>query len=187
MKLRQIIMQKQKNKIMIKIISVMALMLLGSCFYGDPIGYRNIEIKNLASSNLIIEGMEFGRIDGKSRGLFTANYKDDSSVFIRISHHGIITPDAARTKEPKYQQISWLKIYYKSKKCLLFFLEENDKDVFGKYNNSFSEDKILALTNNGLELLTKDQYEANKGRYTLNDSNVKCLKDSREVQFGRVE
>ena len=160
-----------------KIISVMALMFLGSCFYGDPIGYRNIEIRNLASSNLIIEGMEFGRSNSKSHGLSAAKYENDPSIFIGVSHHGIITPDVARTKEPKFQQLYWLKIYYKSKKCLLFYLDENNKDVFGKYTESFKKDKILAITNNGLELLTKDQYEAVKGTYTINDSNVKCIKE----------
>ena len=176
MKLMQIIMQKRKNNnFMKKIISVISVMFLWSCFYGDPIGYRNIEIKNLASPNVIIEGMEYGRVDGKV-GFFSAKYKDDPSVFIGISHHGIITPDAARAKEPKFQQLDRLKIYYKSKACLLFYLNEKNKEVFNKYHASSLTEKILALTNNGLELLTKEQYEANKGKYTINDSNVKCIK-----------
>lgn len=159
-----------------KIIFIAALSLLGSCFYGDPIGYRNIEIKNLLSPNLIIEGMEYRRINGKGE-FFLAKYQDNPSVFIGISHHGIITPDAARAKEPKYQQLDRLKIYYKSKSCLLFYLNEQNDDVFKKYRDSYKKDKILALTSNGLEFLTKEQYEANKGKYTLNDSNVRCLKN----------
>ena len=159
-----------------KIISVISMLLLGACFYGDPIGYRNIEIKNLASPNLIIEGMEFRRVDGKSRELFSAMYKDNSSTFIGVSHHGIVTPDKARSKEPKFQQLYWLKIYYKSKKCLLFYLDENNKDVFQMYINSFKKDKILTINKNGLEFMTPDQYQSAKGKYTINDSNVNCLK-----------
>lgn len=170
-------MQKRKNNNFMKKIAIAAMLLLGSCFYGDPIGYRNIEIKNLASPNLIIDGMEFRRVDGKSRGLFPAKYEDNSSTFIGISHHGIITPDAVRTKEPKFQQLYWLKIYYKSKKCLLFYLDENNKDVFDKYHASSLREKILVLTSKGLELITKEQYESNNGKYTINDSNVKCIKE----------
>jgi hypothetical protein len=164
-----------------KIISVMSLVFLGSCFLGHPRGYRNVEIKNLLSPNLIIEGMEFRRIDkkidGKSWGFFPAKYKDDPSVFIRISSYGIITPDEAREKEAKFQQIDRLKIYYKSKKCLLFYLNGGDKDIFNKYQVSFLKENILAITNNGLELLTPEQYESAKGKYTINDSNVKCIKE----------
>jgi predicted 3-demethylubiquinone-9 3-methyltransferase (glyoxalase superfamily) len=53
--------------------------------------------------------------------------------------------------------------------------EKNSNNVYRKYTDSFEQDKILALTNNGLELLTKDQYEAAKGKYTINDKNVKCI------------
>jgi hypothetical protein len=158
-----------------KIILVMTLMFLGSCFLGEPFGYENIEIKNLASPNLIIEGMEYGLIDDKTQGFFPVQYKGDPSVFIGISHYGII-PHEGRVKEPKFQRIKRLKIYYKSKKCLLFYLDENNKDIFAKYDGSFEAGKILTITKNGLELLTKDQYESAKGKYTINDSNVNCLK-----------
>jgi len=175
MKLRQIIMQEQRNnQFMKKIIFIIAAMFLGSCFYGDPLGYRNIEIKNLSSPNIIIEGMEYRRVSGKGE-FFPAKY-DDASLSIGISHHGIITPDAARTKEPKYREFDRLKIYYKSKKCLLFYLDEGNKDVFSKYRNSYKKDRILVLTKNGLEFMTPDQYESAKGKYTINDSNVNCLK-----------
>jgi len=173
-------MQKRKNSF--KIVLIATLTLVVSCFLGHPRGYVNQEIKNLASPNLIIEGMEFRRVSGKGE-FFPSRYKNDLTTFIGISAHGMI-PDGLRERVAKYQQLTSLKVYYKSKKCLLFNL---DNTVFNKYENSFRKDKILALTNNGLELLTKDQYEANKGKYTLNDSNVKCLKDSREVQFGQVE
>ena len=93
-----------------------------------------------------------------------------------VSHHGIVTPDKARSKEPKFQQLYWLKIYYKSKKCLLFYLDENNKDVFQMYINSFKKDKILTINKNGLEFMTPDQYQSAKGKYTINDSNVNCLK-----------
>ena len=166
---------------MAKIILVIALMFLESCFLGHPRGYVNQEIKNLASPNLIIEGMEFRnvdkKIDEKGWGFFPARYKDDPSVFIGISGYGII-PDGLREKAPKYQRLIRLKIYYKSKKCLLFYLDEkNSNNVYRKYTDSFEQDKILALTNNGLELLTKDQYEAAKGKYTINDKNVKCIEE----------
>lgn len=166
---------------MAKIIFLMVLIFLESCFLGHPRGYRNIEIKNLASPNLIIEGMEFRRIDkkidGKSWGFFPAKYKDDPSTFIGISSYGIIIPDEARAKEPKFQQIGRLKIYYKSKKCLLFYLDGSNKNVFNKYQVSFLKENVLALTSKGLELLTPEQYEAAKGKYTINDKNVKCIKE----------
>jgi hypothetical protein len=155
-----------------KIISLMVLMFLGSCFLGHPRGYVNQEIKNLASPNLIIEGMEYRRANGKV-GFFPTQYKDDLSDFIGISDHGII-PDGLREKAPKYQQLNRLKVYYKSKRCLLFYL---DNTVYSKYLDSFRKDKILALTKNGLELLTKDQYESAKDKYTINDKNVKCIKE----------
>lgn len=161
-----------------KFLTLVLFFTLSAC--GDPLGYRNIEIKNLVSRDIKIEGLGFA-----NNKFFPTEYEGDPSAVIGISHYGIVT--TGREKERKFQEISRLKIYYKSKACLLFYLDEKNKEVYKKYINSFSEDKILALTNNGLELLTKDQYEANKGRYTLNDSNVKCLKDSREVQFGRVE
>jgi len=89
MRLRQIITQEQKSKFMKKIILMMALMFLESCFLGHPRGYVNQEIKNLASPNLIIEGMEFRNVDKKiyekGWGVFPARYKDDPSVFIGIS------------------------------------------------------------------------------------------------------
>ena len=168
-------MQKQKNKFMKKIIYAMALMFLESCFLGHPRGYVNQEIKNLASPNLIIEGIEFRRVDGKSIGFSSAWYKNDPSIFIGISDHGII-PDGLRKRVPKYQELTGLKIYYGSKKCLLLNDEKN-LVIYHKYRDSFEQNKILALTNNGLELLTPDQYEAAKGKYTINDKNVKCIKE----------
>ena len=158
-----------------KIHLVVSLMVLGSCFLGHPRGYVNQEIKNLASPNLIIEGKEFRRIDGRNWEFFQSNYKDDPTVFIGISDHGII-PDGLRERASKYQQLTGLKIYYKSKKCLLFSDEEN-VIVYRKYREAFEQNKILALTNNGLELLTPEEFEARKGKYTINDSNVKCIKD----------
>ena len=152
----------------------MVLIFLESCFLEAPRGFVNIEIKNLVSPNIIIEGMQYEIVDGEV-GFFPAKYKDNSSVFIGISDHGII-PDGLREKYPKFQRIGRLKIYYRSKKCLLF----NDKkniSVYRKYRDSFEQNKILVLTNNGLELLTPDQYEAAKGKYTINDKNVKCIKE----------
>jgi hypothetical protein len=159
-----------------KVLILILFFILSAC--GDPLGYRNIEIKNLASPNIKIEGMELKYVNGKGE-FFSVPYKGNPSTFIGISQYGIVTPSTGREMKPKFQKISNIKIYYKSKSCLLFYLDEGKSEVFNKYTNSFLPNKILVLTNNGLEFLTKEEYEANKGKYTINDSNVRCLKDEK--------
>ena len=162
-------------KRLLEIILVITCNFLFGC---EKVGFFNVEIKNLASDSIVIDGIKdvpcgkppYGRICTESGVGLNQNY----SKSFGLSHYrwgrGYLTD------RPQFQELYGVKIYYKSKSCLIFQYNIFD-DMTSLYERSRSKGDILALTKNGLELMTKDQYEAAKGKYTINDKNVKCIKE----------
>ena len=146
----------------------------------DLVGYRNIEIKNLASKNIYIEGSE--RVCEKTNNgmlecqLTQNKYTGDSSISFGLSLHAMGSDHSGINKEKLFQEFYEIKVYYKSKNCLIF-QDRNPLKINDKYLQSLTGNNVLIFTNNGLELITKEEYEAKKNIYTINDKNVKCIKN----------
>lgn len=147
-------------------------------------GYMNIQIYNLASKDIIIEGRTIHHCF-QQNGNTVCKQKDNIKYIGDYSQSfGFSRYRRGRLYlKPKreFQDLDAIKIYYKSKSCLVFKYDEYTNDnitpVYEKilYDKSYKGNGIIVLTKDGLEIMTKEQYESNKNRYTLNDSNVRCL------------
>jgi hypothetical protein len=158
-----------------KIKRIILVIIFCGLFSCERTGFFNVRFQNLASESIIIEGIKdikcekVGRICTESG----VKLKQDYSKSFGLSHYR--WGRSYLTKKPHFQELYGIKIYYKSKSCLIFRYNIFD-DIAPIYDKN-NDQAILALTNKGLELLTPDQYEAAKGKYTINDSNVKCIKE----------
>lgn len=160
------------------------LIILSSC---GQRGFVNIEIKNIASKEIYVEGRmrshcnfindDFCKTQAKEKFKSYKNNMPESFGFsLWTANWRWSEPKLERYN--KFEDLDAIKIYYKSKACPIFEYNKYYKggDIISLYNQAIAENKIIVLTIRGLELLTKEQYEGNKDNYVINDSDVKCLK-----------
>ncbi len=162
--------------------------MLSSCEQG---GYINAEIKNLASSDIFAEGFnhcEKSIYGGLSCSDGSNVYEGDLSRVIglssygfgkhigteKVSNYALGNPINGREVKSHFPKFRHAKFYYKSKTCLI--LEISFLDLYPLYEASLVAKEVLVFTSNGLEVISKEEYESKKGTYTINDKNVKCIK-----------
>jgi len=172
-----------------KIINIILLLILTAC---TQTGFVNIKIHNLASKEILIEGQVRNICNAADRDKSIQDFckrRNSSENFVK--YEGDVSQEFGTSKwlvrwrwskpylERKNQFIDSdnLRIYYKSKSCLIFEFDQHNNTLISLYLNAFREKKILVLTNNGLEVISKEDYESSKGKYRINDSNVRCLRD----------
>ena len=155
-------------------------------------GFVNIKIQNLASKDIYIEGRIRNICNSNSAISFNdfcmknysvtdfVKYRKDFSKSFGLSNWTVRSRWQNLETKKEFEDLDALKIYYKSKSCLIFKYDKYRNDtIINLYMRSMKNQSILALTVNGIEILNKEEYESQKDKYTLNDSNVKCLKDVR--------
>ncbi len=171
-----------------KNLTLIFCIILFACETGS---YINIEIKNFASEDIIIEG--FQKCDKLKNGQLSCSdlkgnlYQDNKSEVFGISSlalgsrvgmsansHYVMGQNINTESVARFPKFGHIKIYYKSKSCPIF--EYFYDDIYSLYTDSALNNKVLSLTYNGLRNLSQDEYMQDKDKYQINDKNVKCMK-----------